>query len=204
MRARVLLALALLIAFTAGAQPTNSKKKRGDPWICNDYHSKKNCVGGRYLERAGPEGHRGIDFGADAGTEVISATHGRVFKKTYDKCAGHGIIVVTDLRATKGLMHDGEVFAFYAHAEGLPDLSPGQAVRPGQVIGHVIPLRKTECYASREHVHYELRVGQKYGDDIDPNAFWLDGPGKPTCYREGLDVPAGKTVAPVRCRGVRR
>ncbi|MGE5639569.1 MAG: peptidoglycan DD-metalloendopeptidase family protein [Clostridia bacterium] len=199
---RLVAALAsLVLAVTAIAQPTNSKQKRGDPWICNDYHSHKNCIGKPYLPREGPDGHRGMDFGADAGTEVLSATYGTVVKKTYDACPGHGIIVATDLRATKGLMHDGQVFAFYAHTEGLSDLSPGQDVRPGQVIGHVIPLRKTECYASREHVHYELRVGQKYGFDIDPNAFWADGPGKPTCFREGAAVAPGKTVAPIRCRG---
>jgi murein DD-endopeptidase MepM/ murein hydrolase activator NlpD len=193
------LACFLLVAFSAQAQPTNSKKKRGDPWICNDYHSHVNCTGGRYLERAGPEGHRGMDFGADAGTEVLSATYGTVLKKTFDPCPGHGIIVATDLKGTKGMLHGVQVYAFYAHVEALPTLELGQKLRPGQVIGRVIPLRKTECYASREHVHYELRVGRQDGFDIDPNGYWADGPGKPTCYREGM-VPPGKTAAPIRCR----
>ena len=196
----LLAAAAILAASSAAAQPTNSKAKRGDPWICNDYHSHVNCTGGRYLERAGPDGHRGIDFGADAGTEVLSATHGTVVKKTFDPCPGHGVVVLTDMRGSSGMFHDGEVFAFYAHVEGLPELAPGQEVRPGQVIGHVIPLRKTECYASRTHAHYELRVTQRYGMDIDPHPFWADGPGKVTCYREGMAVPAGKAVAPIRCR----
>ncbi len=194
--------LLLLVACVAFAQPTNSKQRRGDPWICNNYHSHVNCAGGRYLERAGPQGHRGIDFGADAGTEVLSATYGEVVKKTYADCPGHGIVIATDMKGNHGMVWD-RLYAFYAHVEAVPGLSPGQQVRPGEVIGHVIPLRKTPCYASREHVHYELRVSQKYGLDVDPNEYWAEGPGKVSCFREGRALPPGKAVAPIRCRKTR-
>ncbi len=36
--------------------------------------------------------------------------------------------------------------------------------------------------------------------DINPHQFWADGPGKVTCFKEGMIVPPGKAVAPVRCR----
>ena len=83
-------------------------------------------------------------------------------------------------------------------------LAISQQVKPGDVIGRIIPLRKTECYASREHVHFELRVSAEYGNDIDPNDFWVDGPGRVTCFMEGMTVPPDKMVAPVRCTSVRR
>jgi hypothetical protein len=168
---------------------------RGDPWICNDYRSAYNCIGGPYL----PGGHQGIDFGADAGTEVISATYGTIVSMRSDQCSGFEIRVATDLIGRHGEI-EGKVFAIYAHAKPLEGLAVSQAVKPGDPIGKVIPLLGTRCYASREHVHYELRVNNVRELHINPHHYWVDGPNKPTCFKAGSMIPVGKTVAPVRCK----
>lgn len=143
--------------------------------------------------------HHGIDFGGVAGTEVISATHGVVVRRTFDECSGHGIVVRTDFRAR----HDdreGAVYVRYAHVEGYAQVQPGLQLKPGDPLGTTIPLRRTRCYGSREHVHYELRVDADPNRHIDPHPYWVDGPGAVSCYAEGMSVPPGKAVAPIRCR----
>lgn len=178
---RILLAL-LLSSGSAAAQD-----------LCSDYLSTRNCV---QKKRAI---HRGIDFGGVAGTEVISATYGTVTARSFDECSGHGLAVRTDFRAT----HDGTegpVFVRYAHVEGYPHVVPGLQLKPGDPLGTTIPLRHTRCYGSREHVHYELRVLGHPERNINPHAYWAEGEGKVTCYREGMLVPPGKAVAPIRCK----
>lgn len=168
---------------------------RGDPWICSDYRSTRNCVGGPYLQ----EGHIGIDFGADAGTEVISATYGTIISMQTNDCSGFEITVETDMVGRHG-ESEGKVFAVYAHAKPLESLKVKQKVKPGDPIGRVIPLLGTSCYASREHLHYELRVYNVRALHINPHQYWVDGSDKPTCFEDGAVIPAGKAVAPVRCK----
>jgi murein DD-endopeptidase MepM/ murein hydrolase activator NlpD len=163
--------------------------------ICSDFEGRTNCMGKpRQL-------HGGLDFGAPFGTEVISATHGTFVDRTYSDCPGHGFVIRTDIRSQHGDFK-GPVYAYYVHAEALPHLKKGDKIKPGDPVGKIIILRGTPCYASREHVHYELRVGTSSRRYIDPHAFWVDGPGKDktTCFREGMTVPPGKAVAPLRCR----
>lgn len=174
--------LALLLA--AGAAAAQD--------LCSDYLSPINCVGKRR------QVHHGIDFGGVAGTEVISATHGTVVKRNFDECSGHGLTVKTDFRA----LHDdkeGPVFVRYAHVEGYERVVPGLKLKPGDPLGVTVALRHTKCLGSREHVHYELRVFGNSKRHINPHAYWAEGDGKVTCYRDGMTVPPGKAVAPIRC-----
>ena len=160
--------------------------------ICSGFEGRTSCNGGsRPL-------HAGLDFGAPFGTEVISATHGTFVERTYHECSGHGFIVRTDIRAKHGEV-EGPVYAIYAHAEALPHLKKGDRLKPGDPLGKIIVLRGTRCYGTREHVHYELRVGRSSKRYINPHPYWLDGPDKPSCFRDGVEVPPGKTVAPLRC-----
>jgi murein DD-endopeptidase MepM/ murein hydrolase activator NlpD len=178
---RSLLTLLLLLAAPAAAQT-----------ICSHYLSNVNCIG---KNRAI---HHGLDFPGDAGTEVISATHGTFVRRTFHECPGHGFFIRTDIRAQHEEL-EGPVYARYAHVEAHEHLQPGQKIKPGDRLGRIIPLRHTRCYGSREHVHYELRVGQSPKRHIDPHQFWLDGPGKVTCFRDDAAVPPKKTVAPLPC-----
>ena len=160
--------------------------------LCSDYLSTRNCV---FKRRAL---HHGIDFGGVAGTEVISATYGTFVRRNFDECSGHGITVKTDFKARHGDT-EAPVYVRYAHVEAYPALKPGQLLKPGDPLGTTIPLRRTPCHGSREHVHYELRVNADPQRHIDPHAYWVDGEGKVTCYKDGMNVPPGKAVAPIRC-----
>lgn len=166
----------------------------GAPMICSDYLSTRNCIGGRYLEG----GHHGIDFRADPGTEVISATRGTVTRLQTDPCYGYSITVATDLVSRMDGV-DEPVYAVYAHAKPIDGLKVSRKLNPGEPIGRVIPLLGTTCYGSREHVHYELRVRNAASRHIDPHQFWADGPGRVSCFKPGTEVPSGRAVAPVRC-----
>ena len=176
-----------LVLLTAGGCTSISSQ------ICSDYQSTVNCMSGNRGDF-----HTGIDFRGRAGSEVISATHGTVVARTFSECAGHGIRIRTDIIARHEDV-EGPVFASYVHTEALESLKISQKARPGDVIGKIIPLRRTPCYGSTEHVHYELRVGNAAKRHINPHQFWADGPGKVTCFREGVSVPPGKATAPLRC-----
>jgi murein DD-endopeptidase MepM/ murein hydrolase activator NlpD len=161
--------------------------------LCSDYMSRTNCI-----NRSRPI-HDGIDFGGKAGTEVISATYGTVEKLTFNECAGAGVNVRTDFRAVHE-DREGPVVAVYAHVEPYPHVVPGLKLKPGDPLGTTIPLRHTKCLNSREHVHYELRVFGNAKRHINPHAYWAEGEGKVTCFRDGMTVPPGKAVAPIRCK----
>jgi murein DD-endopeptidase MepM/ murein hydrolase activator NlpD len=176
----VLLAL-LLAAAPAAAQD-----------LCSDYQSRINCVGKKRPV------HNGIDFGGVAGTEVISATHGTFVRRNFDECSGHGITVKTDFSASDA-SGEGPVFVRYAHVEAYPQIRAGQRLKPGDPLGTTIPLRKTKCHGSREHVHYELRIAADPKRHLNPHAYWADGANKVTCYRDGMTVPPDKAVVPIRC-----
>jgi murein DD-endopeptidase MepM/ murein hydrolase activator NlpD len=183
--ARAWLSVALLLV--AGACAT------GGPEICANFKATGNCAGG-----ARGEMHHGIDFRGEAGTEVISATYGTVVRTNYSECPGYSITVKTDFSARDGDV-EGPVYAIYVHTQALAGLQIAQKLRPGDPIGKIIPLRNTSCYGSATHTHYELRVRNQAVHYIDPHAFWTDGPGKVTCFTPGMEVPPGKTVAPLRC-----
>jgi murein DD-endopeptidase MepM/ murein hydrolase activator NlpD len=160
--------------------------------VCSDYQSIINCAGKRR------DIHDGIDFRGPAGTEVISATHGTFVRRSFHECPGHSFTIRTDIVARHGEV-EGPVYAAYVHAEALPHLKPGQKVKPGDPVGRIIPLRGTSCYASAEHVHYELRVRDNARRHINPHQFWVDAPRTMTCLTDGLVVPPGKAVVPLRC-----
>jgi murein DD-endopeptidase MepM/ murein hydrolase activator NlpD len=180
--------VAVALLWIAMAAPAQAAGKL----ICSDYRSRINCIGKKR------DLHHGIDFGAPAGTEVIAAMHGTFQRRTFDECAGHGMRVETAWTARSGDL-EARVLVVYAHVEALAHWKTGQEVKPGDVLGRIIPLRKTRCYGSREHVHYELRVGGFSDRAIDPHAYWAGGLRKPGCFKDGMVVPAGKAVAPLRC-----
>ena len=64
------------------------------------------------------------------------------------------------------------------------------------------PLLNSAAYAS---AYYEVQtLGRATGTRRTAEQqkipyFWADGPGKVTCYIDGMNVPPGKAVAPIRC-----
>lgn len=101
--------------------------------------------------------HRGLDFGAPAGTPVYAAGSGVV--EFAARKGGYGNYV--------RIRHRGGHATAYAHlATFARDLRPGLKVRQGRIIGRV----GATGLATGPHLHYEVLRG---GQAIDPSAMTL-------------------------------
>ena len=97
--------------------------------------------------------HNGIDIFAPVGTPVIAADSGQVIKAEYEGGYGYAVLVY----------HGGGVATFYAHLSGF-NVTPGQHVQKGQIIGYV----GTTGYTTGPHLHFEVRVK---GNARNPNEY---------------------------------
>lgn len=113
--------------------------------------------------------HRGVDYGAPTGTEVLATADGRV--TSVGRNGGYGKTIV--------LKHGGKFSTLYAHLSGYKKgLKSGATVRQGDVIGYV----GSTGLATGPHLHYEFRV-----DGVHRNPLTYDAPKAPPIaerYRE--------------------
>ena len=87
--------------------------------------------------------HKGVDFGAPAGTEVMSAGDGVVTKAGYS--GNYGLLV--------RIKHSGGYETVYAHLSKLGNgIRPGAVVRQKQIIGKVGSTGR----ATGPHLHHEV------------------------------------------------
>lgn len=91
--------------------------------------------------------HQGIDIGAGTGSDVLAAASGTVTIATYSYSAGNYVMI----------SHGGGVFTVYMHCSKL-NVSAGQAVQQGQVIGAV----GSTGYSTGPHLHFGIRSGGAY------------------------------------------
>ncbi|WP_165190137.1 M23 family metallopeptidase [Caulobacter soli] len=96
--------------------------------------------------------HRGVDFGAAAGTPVLAAADGVVEAAGWDGGYGRRIVV----------RHAGALETLYAH---LSRIAPGVAARGGVRQGEVIGWSGDTGQVTGPHLHFEVRSG---GVAIDP------------------------------------
>lgn len=104
----------------------------------------------RHPISGGWQRHNGIDLALPHGSEVRAANDGIVVKA--QRNGGYGLFVA--------LKHSGGVETSYAHMSRL-DVSMGQQVRRGQVIGLVGSTGRS----TGPHLHYEVKVN---GNPVDP------------------------------------
>lgn len=97
--------------------------------------------------------HTGLDFAAPSGTSIMSVANGVVTSTEYDGSYGNLTIIT---------LEDGTEI-WYGHQTSFL-VSPGDAVRGGEVIGTVGSTGNT----TGPHVHIEVRPGA--GDPVDPYA----------------------------------
>ena len=90
--------------------------------------------------------HAGVDLASPYGSEIRATADGVVTKAARN--GGYGLYVA--------LTHSGGVETSYGHMSRL-NVSAGQSVRRGQVIGYV----GATGLATGPHVHYEVRVNGK-------------------------------------------
>lgn len=111
---------------------------------------RKNPFGGR-----GPlEHHRGVDFKAVVGTDIIAAARGEVIKVRHDR-RGYGNWIL--------IRHPGNYQTLYAHLEKIL-VEEGEFVRAGQPVGK----SGRSGTVTGPHLHYEIRIG---GKPQDPEKF---------------------------------
>lgn len=92
--------------------------------------------------------HKGLDFHADTGVNVLAAGDGEVIELKYRD--DYGNMIVID--------HGGGVFTRYAHLASFGrGLTPGVTVRAGEPIGL---MGNSAAYRIPIHLHYELLLGE--------------------------------------------
>lgn len=117
--------------------------------------------------------HKGIDFSAPIGTEIVATGDGKVTEVHKGASGGYGRHVEID--------HGYEYSTLYAHMHKII-VKEGQQVKRGQVIGYVGNSGKS----SGPHLHYEVK---KNGSAINPiNFFYNDI--TPEEYEEMLRIAA--------------
>lgn len=179
--------------------------------ICSDYGSRIACNGRPYrlsydggLAPLDLRRHQGIDFQAPAGTSVISSTAGIISTVRPDHfCAGGSVIVETEI-VTENPRRPGytdTVYLLYGHIEPDARLVQGQAVHAGDILGVVMPATEDRaCIGTVPHVHLTANLGRwAYGQHLDPNLFWKDGPGIVTCFDENNPPSPTEATAPFLC-----
>ncbi len=101
--------------------------------------------------------HKGIDFAASTGTPIYAAGDGTVQRA--GRFSGYGNYI--------RIRHNGQISTAYAHMSRISkDVTVGQRVRQGQVIGYV----GTTGNSTGPHLHYEVLVN---GVQADPRGVNL-------------------------------
>lgn len=108
--------------------------------------------------------HRGVDYAADAGTEIMATSDGVVIHRGWKGSFGN----------TVEIRHPNGFITRYAHLRAFKaDVQLGTRVRQGEVIGYV----GMTGLAAGNHLHYEML--QRNGRQMDPLS---------------VDLPAGDPV----------
>jgi murein DD-endopeptidase MepM/ murein hydrolase activator NlpD len=102
--------------------------------------------------------HTGIDLSASSGTPIQAARGGRVVWTKAELSGPYGNNTLID--------HGDGLSTFYAHQSSF-NVSPGQRVKTGQVIGYV----GATGYATGPHLHFEVHIN---GVPYDPMG-WFGG-----------------------------
>jgi len=101
--------------------------------------------------------HKGIDFMAPEGTDVVAALDGTIKSITTDALNGTTIVIT----------HEDNMETIYSNLSSEYDVVLNQIVHKGDVIGKVGNDGLME-YNDGPHLHFELKVN---GETSDPNEF---------------------------------
>lgn len=139
--------------------------------------------------------HEGIDIWGKRGTPVIAAAPGRVVASYYEP--GHGNTVEID----HGRDPDGQIVkTVYKHLK-TREVAKGARVGRGTLVG---TMGATGALAMMIHLHFEVRraAADRYFVAYDPMNYWVDGPGRVTCFEPGRTYAARpvRITYPVPCR----
>ena len=115
--------------------------------------------------------HSGIDLSAPGGTEILASKAGTVFSITHNG---------SQIGNSVTLKHEGNPVAYtlYHHMSRIGDVTEGQQIAQGQVIGYV----GSTGHSTGNHLHFEIRIGGNHRgslnntDCVDPQTL-LTRPG---------------------------
>ena len=102
--------------------------------------------------------HNGMDFAANAGTQVLAAADGTVYTVYEDEKMGMTVV----------LCHEDGYVTTYSSLAAQVCVSVGDVVQLGDVIGYVGNTALMEC-ALGEHVHFSVTWA---GQWVDPEEFF--------------------------------
>lgn len=97
--------------------------------------------------------HKGVDFGAGTGTPIMAAGDGTIEFKGWKNGYGNFVII----------KHNATYETAYGHMSRFGNISEGNRVKQGQIIGYV----GMTGAATGPHLHYEVRQN---GDQVNPVA----------------------------------
>ncbi len=145
------------------------------------------------IKEDNPSAHVGLDIVATIGTPVLAVAPGEVTKVTGSNPMSGRLIVIDHGKDRSGTVYS----TLYFHLDSQL-VNIGDQVKRGQIIGRV---GATGLLASYPHLHFELRRGWGFGQAVNPHAYWLDGPGRVTCFVPNTSVPASqfRMIYPVKC-----
>ncbi len=101
--------------------------------------------------------HNGIDYAAEAGTQVCAAADGIVYTVYEDETMGTTVVI----------RHDGGYTTKYSSLSKDVSVTAGQEVSAGQTIGSVGCTALLET-AIGDHLHFSVSCN---GEPVDPNEF---------------------------------
>jgi murein DD-endopeptidase MepM/ murein hydrolase activator NlpD len=128
---------------------------------------------GQSFRTPGRPNHDGEDFVVPRNYPIRAASSGRVItvrcNASTNNCDVDGSTKVTGCGWYVEILHAGDIVTRYCHMIRRPEVSVGQQVKTGQVIGYV----GSSGNSSGAHLHFEVHAGRtaNRANAIDPIAF---------------------------------
>lgn len=97
--------------------------------------------------RSGGRSHKGVDMIAARGTPIVAIFSGRVYRLSTSSLGGNSVYFYSDA---------GDLY-YYAHLDSYGDISPGQSVPVGYVLGYNGSSGNAPDYLP--HLHFEYHPG---------------------------------------------
>jgi murein DD-endopeptidase MepM/ murein hydrolase activator NlpD len=127
--------------------------------------------------------HHGVDMAAPHGTPVLAASAGLVVLAECDArlggkpygCEQDGSWEVRGCGWHVKILHARHVATLYCHLQQQPEVSVGDAVTTGQLIGYV----GSTGNSSEPHLHFEVQTGELFSPPrsataVDPETFYAE------------------------------
>jgi murein DD-endopeptidase MepM/ murein hydrolase activator NlpD len=126
--------------------------------------------------------HRGVDYGAPMGSEVVSVASGRVLSVTSDATNGRMVRV----------RHASGYVSFYLHLSAFASgIRAGAAVEQGQAIGRV----GASGLATGPHLHYGLQKNGAFVNPLREHRNMPPGDPVPASELDGFRIEREKAMA---------